>query len=94
MHALGAAIPVAVRVACALQQRFGAELSFTTSTETVLDEHICALCAEEEDCTDDDTPSTTTTATASSGAEQKLMSTRAVSAIHIIATRPELPKPL
>lgn len=86
LHALGAAIPVAVEVACALQQRFRVSLAVTTSTETVLDETAPALDATAEDSGDDDDGCDATAAPA--------MRTRSVSAIHITVTRAELPAPL
>ena len=89
LHALGAAIPVAVSVACALQERFRVTLAVTTSTETVLDEAAPVLDASAEDCSDSDIG-----ANADAAATAPALRTRAVSAIHITVTRAEMPAPL
>lgn len=88
LHALGAAIPVAVAVACALQQRFRVALAVTTSTETVLDEAAPVLDAAAEDCSDGDIDDSDPAAAAPA------LRPRAVSAIHITVTRAEMPAPL
>ena len=88
LHALGAAIPVAVAVACALQQRFRVALVVTTSTETVLDEAAPVLDAAAEDCSDGDIDDEIDAAAAPA------LRPRAVSAIHITVTRAEMPAPL
>ena len=88
LHALGAAIPVAVSVACALQERFRVALAVTTSTETVLDEAAPVLDADAEDLSDD------ADIAGGAAAAAPALRTRAVSAIHITVTRAEMPAPL
>ena len=93
LHALGAAIPVAVDVACALQKRFNVTVEVTTSTETVLDEKESTFSAAE-DLEDDDGEDPGAAAAGLPDDSHPTMNTRQVSAIHIVVTRGALPSPL
>ena len=88
---LGAAIPVAVDVACALQKRFNVTIEVTTSTETVLDEKQMPFSTAEDLDDDDKGPDA---AAGLPDDSKPAMSTRQVSAIHIVVTRGQLPSPL